>query len=54
MSEKEDICELARMLKDLPKNERLQIKGVIIGVRLACKAYIDSLKTNALQNAENI
>lgn len=51
MSE-EDIRELANMLKEIPKNDRLKIKGVVIGIKLAYKA--DGLKTGALQGAETI
>ncbi len=54
MSEREDIRELANMLKGLPKNERLKIKGVVVGVKLAYKNYIDSLKADVLTEAETI
>ncbi len=39
MSEKEkrDSHDLATLLKDLPKEDRLQVQGVIAGMRLARK-----------------
>ncbi len=35
--QKQDSCDVATMLKDLPKEDRLQIQGVIAGMRLARK-----------------
>lgn len=35
--EKKDSRDLAMMLKDLPKEDRLQVQGVIAGMRLARK-----------------
>lgn len=36
--EKRDSRDLATMLKDLPKEDRLQVLGVIAGMKLARKA----------------
>ena len=38
--EKRDSRDLATMLKDLPKEDRLQVQGVIAGMKLARKATL--------------
>lgn len=35
--EKRDSRDLALMLKELPKEDRLQVQGVIVGLKLARK-----------------
>ena len=43
--EKRDSRDLALMLKDLSKEDRLQVQGVIAGLKLARKVTTEPAKT---------
>lgn len=48
--EKRDSCDLATMLKDLPKEDMLRVQGVIIGMRLANKLSVHDSRNEPLES----
>ncbi len=49
--QKESSCDLAALLKNLPKEERLQIQGVIVGMELARKSSTESQRPRERDSA---
>ncbi len=40
-------CELAEMLKKLPREERLRVEGIIIGIGIRCDKAASSAQNSA-------